>query len=219
MHTLSTPGRDGRNPFVRAGGDALFCAWIEKADHDDNRAVWAGWLDLDGWPLSPPRRLAPAGPTTWNLNAALDDAGRAWVVFNATAGTRADELFLVQVEDETVALSRLTGDDGVASKYPDLAVGAAGAALTWFDQRDGNPEVYLHVAPIAELREGVETRAARVTVTQGESIGAYVAWNDRRVGLVWSDDSDGQHEVYFQTFDDAGTALGGSRRLTHSPTA
>ncbi|MDE0831243.1 MAG: hypothetical protein OSB03_18790, partial [Vicinamibacterales bacterium] len=55
--------------------------------------------------------------------------------------------------------------------------------------------------------------------TPGESIGAYVNWNGGRIGLAWSDDHDGQHEVYFQPFDQGGAPLEPARRLTDNTTA
>ena len=219
--TLSSFARLGRNVIVRVDGRRLFCAWVEKGDAAGDDAVWAQWLDLDraGRPLAPPRRLADAGPTTWNLNAAIDGDGRAWVVFDATAGTRTDEIFLVGADGASASPVRLTDDDGIASKYPDLAFGPDTAALTWFDERDGNKEVYLAVAPFPQLPNRFEERARRVTATAGESIGAYVAWNGGRVGLAWSDDTEGEAEVHFQAFDDRGVALHAAERLTHNPTA
>ena len=221
MRALSDPARRGRNVIARVENGRLFCAWIEKgADHRD-AAIWAQWLDLDlgGRPLSPPQRLADAGPTTWNLNAAIDGDGRAWVVCDATAGTRTDEIFLVGADDAWSSPVPLTDDDGVASKYPDLAFGANTAAVTWFDERDGNQEVYLAVAAFPQLRDRFEAHARRVTATAGASIGGYVAWNDGRVGLAWSDDTEGEAEVYFQAFDVTGAALHAAKRLTNNPTA
>jgi len=221
--TLSNPTRLGRNVIVRVENRRLFCAWIETGDDTRDAAVWAQWFDLDlaGRPLAPARRLADAGPTTWNVNAAIDGDGRAWVVFDATVGTRADEIFLVVDEADAPAASpsRLTADDGVASKYPDLAFGSDSAAVTWFDERDGNEEVYLAVAPLPELGDRFEAHARRVTTTAGASTGAYVAWNSGRVGLAWSDDTAGEAEVYFQTFDATGAPLHAAERLTNNPTA
>jgi hypothetical protein len=221
--TLSNPARLGRNVIARVEDHRLFCAWIEKGDRAGDDAVWAQWFDLDlaGRPLSPARRLADAGPTTWNVNAALDGDGRAWVVFDATAGTRTDEIFLVVADagDTPVSPVRLTDDDGIASKYPDLAFGSGTAAVTWFDERDGNQEVYLAVAPLLQLRNRFEVHARRVTVTAGASIGAYLAWNRGRVGLAWSDDTEGESEVYFQAFDVSGAALDAAERLTNNLTA
>src|SRR5262245_715460 len=67
----------------------------------------------------------------------------------------------------------------------------------WFDERDGNREVYLFVGSERELSGGVDNRALQVTSTPGESIGAYVAWNARRhrFGLVWCDSTEGQHDT------------------------
>lgn len=215
--TLSADGRNGRNPVVRVAGDRLFCAWLESSG-EQAPDVWAVWLNRQGRQLVPPRRIAPAGPTTWNLNAAVDAGGVAWLVFDAQADTRADELFLARIDQTDSRVVRLSADDGFASKYPDLALSERGAALTWFDERDGNQEIYLAVVPIDALDDGVEALARRVTNTPGESIGAYVAWNGARIGLVWCDNTPGQDEVYFQRFDAAGAPLADAVQLTHNAT-
>jgi uncharacterized iron-regulated membrane protein len=217
--SLSAPGHFGRNPVVRAARGRVFSAWIENRPGED-QAVWGQWFDAQGRPAASPLRLAPAGHTTWNLNAAIDDRGRAWVVFDARVETRRDELYLVSVDGASTNVIRLSGDDGFDSKYPDLAFRGERAALTWFDVREGNEEVYLFIAPTTELKEGLQSRASRVTNTSGESIGAYLAWNGSDLGLAWCDNTDGkQHEIYFQRFDDAGKAIDQPRRLTHNATS
>lgn len=218
--TVSAPDRDGRNPVVRVVGGQMACAWLEGAPGADPD-VWIGWFDPRGRSLQPARRLAPAGRTTWNLNAATDDADQLWLVFDAAAGTRADELFLAQVDRTAARVTRLSEDDGRASKYPDLAFRGSRVALTWFDERDGNEEVYLFTGSMAQLHAdaptGVERRARRVTKTPGESIGAYVAWNKSTIGLAWCDNSGGQHEILFQRFNADGKALRDAQQLTHNP--
>jgi hypothetical protein len=116
-------------------------------------------------------------------------------------------------------LRQLTRDDGFASKYPDLALVDERAAVTWFDERDGNQEVYVAVAPAMEIGERLEEVAHRVTTTPGHSIGAYVEWNADRLGLAWSDDTSGQHEVFFQAFDTSGARVGVQRQVTRTPAA
>lgn len=207
----------GRNPVVRSFEDALLCAWIE--DLSEGRAeVWAGWWDLDGRALGAPIRLAAAGATTWNLNAAIDTNGRAYVVFDAKVDSRSEELYLARLTNAHVRSDRLTADDGFASKYPDLVFAGDQAALTWFDERDGNREVYLTVARLDDLNSASVAAGRRVTSTPGDSIGAYLAWNANRLGLAWSDNTDGQHEVYFQAFGLHGEPLRASTRLTRSAT-
>ena len=215
----TTLAQAGRNTVVGVHDDTIFAAWIQD-DTETASSVWASWWNTDGDPLSMPTRLAPAGRTTWNLNATLDSRGDAWLVFDASAGTRAEELFLVRTSvDGMPLLHQLTPDDGFASKYPDVAIADDRAALTWFDERDGNQEVYVVVAPAIEIGAGVEGRAYRVTDTPGHSIGAYLVWNGERLGLAWNDDSSGQHEVFFQAFDARGERIGDERQVSRTPAA
>jgi len=227
VRTLSSTGRSGRNPVVRMVGETIFCAWLER-DRTGTDVIGATF-DADGRPRSSPRRLAPAGRSTWNLNAAVA-AGRVWVIFDAKAGTRADELFAARVElpapasqasDLQTELIRLTADDGFDSKYPDVAFGADRVAVAWHDERDGNREIYLFVTPAERLTEAVGPDAVRVTTTAGESIGAYLAWNGDRFGLAWSDDSSSRahHDVFFQAFSPDGTPVGPRRQLSSTPAA
>ena len=221
--TLSNARRDGRAAVVAVIGDRMQCVWIEETDTepDASAAIWTQQLGLDGEPLGVAHRVADASRTTWNLNLSVDAGGVPWVVFDAQLDTRAHELFLARLGRERAIVERLSVDDGASSIYPDLAFGAGRAAVTWWDTRDGNAEVYLAVVDEEELPNGIERAASRVTDTTGESIGAYVGWNGRRFGLAWSDEVEPgrPHEVYFQRFAANGLPDGGPRRLTDNPTA
>jgi hypothetical protein len=214
---LGAEGRETRTPVVRVRGDTLFVAWIEV--EDGQHFVWGQWRGLDGNPLGAPTRLALAGATTWNLNAAIDTRGVPFVVFDALAGTKAQEIFLVEDVGSGPVLSRLGADDAHNSEYPDIAFGPDGEiALTWFDSRDGNDEVYLAGGTLAELRSDLAAHQHRVTDTPGSSIGAYLAWNGERIGLAWSDDSTGSYEIFYRPFAVSGDALGAQKRLTDNAT-
>src|SRR5262249_23930077 len=138
---LSASERISRNPVVRTTKREIFCAWIaENAARDFE--VYAAWFDQRGNPTTPAQRLGPAGPLARNVNATIDERGRAWVSYDARIDTRAEELFLARVDHATSQLTRLTANDGKPSKYPDVAVANGRVALTWYDERDGNKEVY-----------------------------------------------------------------------------
>src|SRR5690606_6027575 len=117
---LSPPGRSSRNPVVDVLPDRLFWAWVESIGAVE--AVVAAWWRLDGEALGPPVVLGPAAARTWNLNAPLDDEGRAYVVFDADVETAEEELYLARLDRSRITLVRLTSDDGHRSKYPDLAL-------------------------------------------------------------------------------------------------
>ena len=129
-----------RNPVIRTNGSGIVAAWIQ-AEPDGSENVWVSAWGADGQELRPRARVGAASKTTWNLNLAHDGSD-IWVVFDAAASTRANELFLGRVDANSVRLERLTRDDGATSQYPDLAIDDQGrAALTWYDMRDGNDEV------------------------------------------------------------------------------
>jgi hypothetical protein len=214
--TLSTRGR---NTVVRVRDELVFAAWIED-DVEPAAGIWTGWWNLRGEMVVAPRRIAAAGKTTYNLNAALVDGTSesgvptAVVVFDAKVGTKAEELYLAADDGLHASVTRLTPDDGFASTYPDLALSGARAALTWFDARDGNEEVYLRVTTRAELARADAIGGSRITHSKGHSIGAYTAWSGDRLGLAWCDDSEGQAEIYFAEFDASGAPRGDTQRLT-----
>jgi hypothetical protein len=214
---LSSNNRGARNTLVQIDGDEIFTAWIEDLG-GENSEVWGQWWSAQGDALTPARRLAPASRTTWNLNGRVRGPGEVWIVFDAKIETRSNELFLLRATKSNADLSRLTADDGAASKYPDVVFAGDRAALTWFDHRDGNDEVYLFAGPISEFRGDIDHRSSRVTSTPGESMGAYIAVNGDRLGLAWCDNTPGQHEIYFQPFDLSGSPRADARRLTRTPT-
>jgi hypothetical protein len=142
-----------------------------------------------------------------------------WVVFDAATATGASELFLGRVDSAGARVERLTRDDGAESTFPDLKIADDGhIALSWYDMRDGNDEVYIFVASQSDVRGEIDTRAHRVTMTDGESIGAYLAWNGEEVGLAWSDKSPGVHDIFFQPFDRTGSPIVAEERITRTRT-
>jgi hypothetical protein len=218
---IKTLAPGGRNTVARVSGDLVFAAWVVD-EAAPAAGLWTGWWDLRGETVVAPRRVADAGKTTYNLNAALtaDSRGHgvpvAFVVFDATVQTKAEELYVMEDDGEHAQVTRLTPDDGFASTYPDLALSGSRAALTWFDARDGNEEVYLSVSTLAALVRTDALTGSRITTTKGHSIGAYTAWSGDRLGLAWCDDSAGQHEIYFAEFDATGARRGEVRRLTNT---
>ena len=204
-----------RNPVIATDGQTITAAWIQ-AEADATESVYVGTWDRDGRESRTRARLGPASKTTWNLNLAVDGSG-VWVAFDAVSSTRASELFLGRLAASGAHLGRLPRDDGAESKYPDLKIGdGERVALTWYDMRDGNDEVYLFVGDQSELDREIDDRSRRITMTDGESSGAYLAWNAGEVGLAWSDKTPGVHEVFFQRFDSTGMPIGSEERITRS---
>ena len=202
-----------RNPVIVTNGQAIIAAWIQ-GEPNSTEWVYVGTWDREGRERRGRARVAPASKNTWNLNIAVDRFG-TWIVYDAATSTRASELFLARVDGSGAHVERLTKDDGAESKYPDLKMSDEGRlALTWYDMRDGNDEVYLLVGSQSDLHGEIDDRSRRVTMTAGESIGAYLTWNKEVLGLAWSDKTRGVHDIFFQRFDRLGVPLGAEQRIT-----
>lgn len=214
---LSAPGSNSRNTVVRSTGQQIHVAWIETRA-GEMPAVWTARFDQDGKPLAAPMRIAAASTDTWTLNAALDEAGNFYVVYDATLGTQGKELQLLRIDGDQVRQRRLSADDGRDSVYPDIAFSGSRVALTWFDSRDGNEEVYLYTTALATLLNEGDVSGVRITRTPGASIGAYLAWNGAKLGLAWCDPIEGQNEIYFASFNAEGRPLAATQRLTRTAT-
>ncbi|MGC3982559.1 MAG: hypothetical protein QM808_15025 [Steroidobacteraceae bacterium] len=219
--TLNAQGGWARNPVVRVANSTIHVAWIETPTGASSTepAVWTADFDAAGKPSAMPRRAAAASSNTWNLNATVNKEGTFYVAYDAKLSTRAKELQLLTITEGSIRHATLSPDDGFDSIYPDIGINDNGVvALTWFDTRDGNQEVYLSVGSLAELLSSNSLHPQRITHTPANSIGAYLAWNGARLALVWCDAQPGQQELYARFFNVRGQGISDVQRLTHTAT-
>lgn len=216
LRQLSASGGYARNPVVRIAGTEIIAAWIE-AVNGETPSIWVTRFNADGAQQGDNIRAGLASPTTWNLNATIDQSGTFYVTYDAKFGTQNNELRLLALKQHDIRDLALSPDDGFASVYPDIAINQYGlAAITWFDTRDGNEEIYLAIMPLTDLLSGAPLSAKRITHTPTSSIGAYLAWNDDCLALAWSDLVETQREIYLQTFVN-GQSRSAIQRLTRTP--
>ncbi len=228
---LSDGAVDARIPVIAATQDSFFVAWLQAGDTSgsgsERRQIMGTWLDLQGATRLPAHAVSPASSSTWNLNLSIADAeaNEVVLVFDAEFETAASELYAVHVTPHYSQMNRLTADDGYASKYPDVALSPNGespqAALTWYDELYGNNEIYLLQLPasalfVSDVQNFLELQATRVTESEGDSIGAYLAWQRNRLALVWSERISGRYEIFYQLWSQNGDALSAALRLTNS---
>lgn len=215
---LSAEDAKSRIPVVRAQGDIIHVAWVEQRT-DAVSVIRVASLDATGQWLHKPRDAAPVGSNTWNLNAMIGDDGTLHVLYDAQTGTAAKELHWLRVRGDRIEEQRISADDGNESAYPDIALHGSRVAVTWFDSRDGNEEVYLRCAsldaygappPNLRLDDGA---AVRVSHTPGSSIGAYLIWHGDTIELAWSDVNGEQRTLYVQSFDRHCQAKGAPQEL------
>jgi hypothetical protein len=214
---LAGGGAHARSPVARYHGGALEVAWIELANpRAASATIRHQRFSLRGRALTEPAAVGEASGETWNLNAATHE-GALLLAYDAALGSKAHEIQLLVIDGEGVRQIRASEDDGHASLYPDVQPGPGGRlGLTWFDERDGNREVYLWTGTLGELATRGLARALRVTDTPGETIGAYAAWHGGTIGLAWNDTVRGQRELFTRLFAADGQPLAPIIRLSKS---
>jgi M6 family metalloprotease-like protein len=108
----------------------------------------------------------------------------------------------------------LTNEPGV-SNSPAMAVDAAGRkAITWWDTRDGNSEIYYAWAPAG----GAFGPARRVTNNASFSQLPVVAWTaDGRIALAWTDGRSSGSSIYARVFFPDQEALTSDVRVSFPP--
>jgi hypothetical protein len=90
--------------------------------------------------------------------------------------------------------TRLTNDPA-DSWDPSIAVFGSTVHVVWFDNRDGNFEIYYKKSEDEGLNWGTD---ARLTNADGDSEYPSIAFSDSVVHVIWTDLRDGNEEIYYK---------------------
>jgi len=126
-----------------------------------------------------------------------------------------DEIYYKRSSDEGVtwgADTRLTNNDST-SMSPSVAVSGSAIHVVWWDQRDGNPEIYYKRSTDAGLSWGADTRLTNNTAS---SYLPSVAVSGSTVHVLWTDNRDGNYEIYYKRSTNEGLSWGADTRLTNN---
>jgi hypothetical protein len=90
--------------------------------------------------------------------------------------------------------TRLTDYPGY-SIFPNLTVSGTGLCVVWADDRDGNPEIYYKYSSDGGINWGEDTRLTDDTAVSNFPS---VSVSGSQVNVTWSDDRDGNSEIYYK---------------------
>jgi hypothetical protein len=123
---------------------------------------------------------------------------------------------------------RLTSDENGDSRFPVVAASDSVVHVVWWDDRDdpkdrtgyppieptGNYEVYYKRSTDGGTTWGPDTR---LTFDNSLSMDPTIVAAGRDVYVVWSDNRDGNYEIYFKQSNNGGATWSGDVRLTNNP--
>jgi PGF-pre-PGF domain-containing protein len=107
---------------------------------------------------------------------------------------------------------RLTNDAGY-SYLPSIALNGSNIHVVWWDNRDGNYEIYYKNSTDAGV-----TWSSDVRLTNDASDSRYstIALSESNTHVVWEDNRDGNYEIYYKNSTDAGVTWSSDVRLTNN---
>jgi hypothetical protein len=106
---------------------------------------------------------------------------------------------------------RVTSDAGNGFS-PSLSWTGSEFGVSWYDERDGNREIYFARVSAAGATIG---GYLRVTSAAGYSMYPSLSWTGSEFGVSWEDNRDVTYEIYFARVSAAGTKIGSDLRVTN----
>ncbi|MFQ5748191.1 MAG: hypothetical protein ACE5H3_01905 [Planctomycetota bacterium] len=215
--TLITPGaRPGAFPAIAAWNASLHVVYVDGRSGDSE--VWYV-RSLDGganWESA--KRLSDKPHNSWTPTAAVwkEHVYVGWTDTRHGLPTSGEEEYFKRSVDNGLtwtADTRLTFDPA-NSWAPSLAASGSDVWFAWFDDRDGNWEIYFK-----RSRDFGATWSPdrRLTRDGGASVRPSLAVGDRGLHLIWWDSRDGNEEIYWRTSSDRGRTWKPPVRLTGDP--
>jgi len=92
-----------------------------------------------------------------------------------------------------------------------VAASGSDVHVVWYDNRDGDQEIYYKHSVDAGVSWGADTR---LTSSTAASLNPSVSVSGSVVHVVWEDGRDGNFEIYYKRSTDGGTSWGLDTRLT-----
>jgi hypothetical protein len=86
--------------------------------------------------------------------------------------------------------------------------------VAWYDNRDGNNEIYFARLDASGNKFGSDVR---VTAAGGNSIRPSLVWTGSEFAVAWYDDRFGNNEIFFTRIDASGVEIGDDVRVTVDP--
>ena len=200
---------DSEEVSVAWSGSEYGLAWHD--DRDGNTEIYFARVDDDGTKIGSDIRITDDGSISEYPSLAWNGSeyGVAWE--DGRDGTR--EIYFARIDaagNRIGVITRITDHSG-KSYRPSLAWSGNEYGIAWHDDRDGNNEIYFTRVDALGLEIGDDYR---VTDDPADSSNPSLAWSDIQWGVAWSDDRQGNLEVYAALIHPSGVQIGVDRRVT-----
>ncbi len=198
-------------PSIAVSGNNVHVAWQDM--RDGNYEIYYKHSADGGITWSADIRLTNDAGNSKSPSVAVSGNIIHIVWFDSRDGD--EEIYYKRSTDGGITWSadtRLTDCAGI-SQNPSVAVVGNVVHVVWFDERDGNAEIYYNRSADGGVTWGGDTRLTNAT---GNSYTPCIAVSGSNVHVAWHDSRDGNEEIYYKRSADGGTNWGADVRLTNA---
>ncbi|MFN2501735.1 MAG: exo-alpha-sialidase [Pyrinomonadaceae bacterium] len=180
-------------PSVTVSGSVVHVVWYDNRDGNDEIYYKRSTDGGVSWETDTRLTNNAAASQLTSVTVSGSVVHVVWVDFRD--GDR--EIYYKRSPDAGVswgADTRLTNYAG-GSWTPSIAASGSVVHVVWWDQRDGNPEIYFKPSTDGGVSWGADTR---LTNSSANSWNPSVAVSGSVVHVVWEDHRDGNSEIYYK---------------------
>jgi hypothetical protein len=198
-----------RSPSLVWTGIEYGVSW--RDDRDGNHEIYFARLDASGTMIVGDVRV-----TTDLSNSYVPTLLWTGIEYGASWQDDRDgnhEIYFARLDSSGTKIGddvRVTADPAY-SQYPSMVWTGSEYGVSWYDERDGNYEIYFARLDSSGTKIGGDVR---VTNDPSSSFSPSLVWTGSEYGVSWDDYRDGNYEIYFARLDASGAKIGGDVRVT-----
>jgi hypothetical protein len=197
------------NPTLVWTGSEFGISWTD--DRSGQSEIYFARLDASGAKIGSDRRVSDTPPGSnsdvANLVWTGSEFGIAWRDFRHGA----PEIYFARLDASGANVgsnTRIT-NSAVFASHPDLAWTGTEYGVSWFDERDGDREIYFARLDSTGTKIGTDVR---ITQAVGDSRLPSLVWTGKEFGIAWYEATLGS--IHLTRVDSSGTKVGTDLRIT-----
>lgn len=199
------------NPCIQVFGPDVHVVWYDT--RDGNSEIYYKRSTNGGFSWGPDVRMSNASGLSEGAKVTVTGAIVHVVWFDHRNGNY--EIYYKASGDAGVNWSpevRLTNNSG-ASQDPSVSVSGPDVHLVWKDDRDGNMEIYYKSSSNGGANWGPDTR---LTYNNAGSHNPCISTTGDILHLTWTDQRDGNFEIYYKASGDRGVNWSPDSKLSNN---
>jgi hypothetical protein len=198
---------DARAPSLAWAGGTHGLAFTDAPSGGTPDVIFAA-MNVQGDLVPPVRMVADVASAALRRPVIVARPGGFAVAWEAPA--RAG-FALLDADGARIGSAIALEDDVAASTQLDMAWSGSVFGVAWRDERDGNEEIY---AAILDATPAVVAADARLSSDPAASDEPSIAWDGSSFVVAWSDQADGDRDVYVGRMDASGAVIGSAVNVT-----